>query len=328
MSMPSLDHRGPQLTADEHALVAQIAVFPRWSPVDYAQWAELLPALARTLAPHADLGAAAQHVWFGGQARHWSRSGPLVFIRSTSGDEVMVVSLGNPATLGAKPRAAVATLLATANLRYVPDETAALLQPIATELGRPLVTETDDADYVYDLDALATLSRPGLERHAEDAAWLEAHGRPVVREGRLRDPWVRDRLSVIFDMWCATRPRDEPTPDDVLGERAGLFSLPADRSTDHLRVYVLTTDDAPAAFSLTEPAWNGMWLGVVFKYDRRVRGATAYLRREVARRARGELGNGTLNLAQDAGQLQLRASKLGWQPVTRVEKWRTLPRAN
>jgi Phosphatidylglycerol lysyltransferase, C-terminal len=301
-------------------LLATVPRYPDWRPAGYDQWKEALGLIAATHRPHADLGCAAQFVWFGAHARRWSRIGPVLLIGHAGTNEVMAVLVGNAAI---RWNRAWQHLLRAHDLRYVPEETAAALAAVVEREGMQLVTEVDDADYAYDLARLARLDDPELRRYAEAADHLDRRGAPIVREGRLRDPWVRQHLSIVSDRWAATRPPGRGVPEDVRTERAGLFGLPADRRTDHLRVFTLWAWDRPAAFSLVEPAWDSVWLGVVFKFDRDVKGATAYLRRAVAQRGLGELGSGTLNLAQDAGIDGLRSSKTAWGPATRVQKWRT-----
>lgn len=316
----------PAAAAPQHLIdqaLAGIRRFPEWGPLSFEDWHRARPAVAALHRPLVDLGGAANHIWFD---RRWTRIDNVALLSAGGGREAMAVALGRVKSTVRHQRL-WRRFCAERELRWIPPESASALAPVLELSGTSLVPERDDAEYVYSAETLARLAAPELADHADDARWLERHGAPVVREGRLRDPWVRAHLSIVFDRWYGSRPPHLAIDRDVHAERAGLFSLPADRRTDHLRVYCLSAFDGPVAFSLVEPGWHQMWFGVVFKYDRGIRGATAFLRRAVAQRAVGELGpDATLNLAQDAGIAGLRASKTSWQPATMVEKWRAEPR--
>lgn len=301
--------------------LADIPRFPAWGPMSFEDWHRGCSVVAALHQPLVDLGGAANHIW---SDRRWTRIDNVVLISAGGGREAMAIALGGVKST-ARHQRLWRRFCSGHALRLLPFESATALAPVLELSGISLGPDRDDAEYVYAAESLARLTAPGLDNHAEDARWLARHGAPVVREGRLRDPWVRAHLSIVYDRWYRTRPAHLAIDRDVRTERAGLFSLPADRRTDHLRVYCLTAFDGPTAFSVIEPGWQRMWFGVVFKYDRSIRGSTAFLRQAVAQRAVGELGHdATLNLAQDAGIAGLRMAKTSWQPAAIIEKWRVI----
>ena len=110
--------------------------------------------------------------------------------------------------------------------------------------------------------------------------------------------------------------KGDEAPEYLHLERAGLRSWHDEESAASLRVFGLLVDGEPAGVSVVQSMWDDTWMSLVLKTDAGIPGATAYLRRHVARAALRELGpSGVLNVQQDDGSLALRRAKLSYGPL-------------
>ena len=227
-------------------------------------------------------------------------------------DYVMVVAMPGAEVATPAVRARLAELMTTYELRYLPEQTAAILEPVVHEVGGTLVRVRDDADYFYDAQQLAALhgARGKAARRFEHR--IEP-SRVVIREGLLSDRWAFEHLLETQAVW-AEKFAGHP-PASIEQERRGIETWPRAAHGQRLRVFCLSVDGRPTGVSVVEPMYGSTWMGLVFKADPTVAGSAEFLRQHVAQQALLSLGShGLICLQQDDGVLALRAMKESYRP--------------
>jgi len=303
--------------------LTKIPAYPDDTPLTAGIWAEVCRLMPGEHPVLAELSYFSIHCWRGGDAVRLSRIGPLfvVFFADEFGDAMLVSFPGEPLLPEHLDR--VAELLETRSVRFLSAKTAAVLERTSGPGGCGLTRDRNDADYVYAMSDLAEYEGAEFRSKRRDARRFETRRTPSVRAGRLTDQWASDHLDATYNRWLAAKyGGGVAVPAAVRRERAGVDGWPRDGWAANVRVFCLEVEGEPVGVSVVEPMWDRTWMGVVMKTDPEMAGATAFLRRHVARAGLRELGDGgLLNIQQDEGLPGLRKAKESYRPVRLEPKY-------
>lgn len=304
-----------------------IPSFPECTTLDPGVHAQLIDEIAAGERPTAELSYLTLACWHGAEAIRVSRCGAfLLLLLAEPRGHIAVVGGGD------RPDPAAAETLRELSvdhtITFIP-HAAALRLALNEQLD--LVLDRDNADYVFDPRGLATYDGPALKGKRKLANRFERNHDVEVRATTLISAEAHDLLATTFDRWTRAKSGSQDSRACEV-ERAGIASWP--RSGDFASrclVYALLDNDEPIGISVVEPMWAGTWMGVVFKTDPAAQGATAFLRRHVARALMHSTppggGSPRWNIQQDTGATGLRAAKASYCPLRLEAKYTLRARA-
>ena len=294
-----------------------IPTYPEVAPFEHGVWMRLGELVSQHHPVLAELSWFSVHCWRGGDQVRLSRVGQFLIVLFADPDsEAMLVGIpGLP--LMPEDRDRLKALRRDRSIRYLSSRTSSMLENAFGPGVCQLTQDRSDADYVYAMSDLAQYEGAGYRAKRKDARRFQTRMGPSVREGRLRDPWALNHLKHTYERWLGSKYGDANlAPSAVRRERVGVDGWPRDERANDIRVFCLEVGGEPVGVSVIEPMWQETWMGLFMKTDPGMPGATAYLRRHVARAGLAEMGDGgLLNIQQDEGLPGLRKAKESYRPI-------------
>lgn len=314
-------------TTPDRSAVRRLPEHPASTPLTAEAWSGLTDRLTVHDQVVAEQSFFSLACWRGGDAVALSRIGGVVVVALADAARQVMLVVPPGASVTAEERAALAALVGSRDVRYVSAASADRLAVLLRGLPIGATAERDDADYVYRMADLATMAGPRHRSLRRAATRFDARCGPRVVDRRLPDDDAFAHLLAAYDRWCRAKyPDGAARPPAVRAEHRGVRAWPRDDRAADVRVFCLEVDGRAAGVSVVEPMRNATWMGLVMKTDPGLPGATAYLRRHVARAGLAELGPaGVLNVQQDEGLPGLRHAKQSYRPLRLERKFRIHP---
>lgn len=307
----------------QHPVLDDIPRFPLTTPLTVPLARALMAAMAPVEPPLAERSLLSLLLWRGGPQVEVSAVGAVVLYTLHDGDaELTAVALPG-ARLDGIDAATMEEVLTTHTMRFLSEQTAAVLAKPLASVGLRAQHNRDDADYLLSLGTTADTAGGHFKGKRQRSNRFADEHHPDIRAWRLSHPGGIDMVHRAYDRWEDTRYRPgEAIPDAVRYERAGLQHWPTDERVDDILVFGMAVAGIPTAVCVLEPMWSNTWMSVLFKADRSLPGAAEHLRRALAERLGARVGRSALlNVQQDDGIDGLRRSKTSWsQPLRLHEK--------
>lgn len=172
----------------------------------------------------------------------------------------------------------------------------------------------DDADYLYATKILAEMVGPSLRRRRREVSWFQRSVVDLDIEIRSKIN-AREILEIQELMKNWQFARSENSEADIAPTNYFLEH----HSVTKAQILIVRQQEKLIAFCVFEVLSNGMGVFHFVKAHPRVRGATSFVLRQVARKMR-DRGVSVVNFAFDMGRLGLRGYKQSLQPVGMIQK--------
>lgn len=291
---PCIDTEGVELTLDARARLA--------------------PLLARRiqgLGEHSPAELSFGNLWLFRRAHRWRwHDGPWPCIGGVAYDGTRhAIPLFDPREA---PRQALQGLLERhGGLAPLRDDEV----PAMRALGLRIDSQRDDADYLFAGAQFRHYAGRLLQKKANLMAQLLRQHRVTAQ---VFGPGLQGEAIALLEAWMHEKGKAAGDADELPCREA--IAMAAELGLDG---FVYHADEQPAGFVLAEQLHAGVWVVRFAKGLQRFKGIAQYMFHHFA--SRGDQPVDWINFENDLGLPNFRQTKLSYQPVALVHKWRLLP---